>query len=65
MIFHKGRDSHDYKYGAALSEEFLWSSSPGFSGRIAAAAACNFPGAKAPDSPLMKRARDAVATVMS
>ena len=28
MIFHKGRDSHDYKYGAALSEEFLWSTEP-------------------------------------
>ncbi len=28
MIFHKGRDSHDYKYGAALWEEFLWSTEP-------------------------------------
>ncbi len=25
MIFHKGRDSHDYKYGAAIWEECLWS----------------------------------------
>jgi hypothetical protein len=65
MIFHKGRDSHDYKYGAALSEEFLWSTDPKWRSQIAAASTCNFPGAKAPDSPLMNRAREAIATVMS
>ncbi len=32
MIFHKGHDSHDYKYGAALSEEFLWSTDPKWRG---------------------------------
>jgi hypothetical protein len=65
MIFHKGRDSHDYKYGAALAEEFLWSTEPKWRSQIAAAATFNFPGAKTPDSPLMDRARAAVATVMS
>jgi hypothetical protein len=65
MIFHKGRDSHDYKYGAAVWEEFLWSTDSKWRGPMVAAAMFNLPGAKTPDSPLMTRARDAVATVMS
>jgi hypothetical protein len=65
MIFHKGRDSHDYKYGAALWEEFLWSTDPRWRGPIVAAAMFNLPGAKTPDSPLMTRAQDALATVMA
>jgi hypothetical protein len=64
MIFHKGRDSHDYKYGAAVWEEFLWSSDPKWRGPIVAASMFNVPGAKTPDSPLMIRARDALANVM-
>ena len=32
MIFHKGRDSHDYKYGAAVWEECLWSTEPKWRG---------------------------------
>ncbi len=64
MIFHKGKDSHDYKYGAALWEEFLWSTNPKWRGPMVAAAMFNLPGAKTPDSPLMTRARDALATVM-
>jgi hypothetical protein len=65
MIFHKGRDSHDYKYGAALWEEFLWSTEPKWRNPMVAAAMSNFPGAKTPDSPLMTRAREALAAVMS
>jgi hypothetical protein len=65
MIFHKGRDSHDYKYGAALWEEFLWSTEPKWRNHLVAASMFNFPGAKTPDSPLMIRARDALAAVMS
>jgi hypothetical protein len=61
MIFHKGRDSHDYKYGAALWEEFLWSTEPKWRNQMVAAAMSNFPGAKTPDSPLMTRARAALA----
>jgi hypothetical protein len=63
MIFHKGRDSHDYKYGAALWEECLWSTEPKWRSQMVAASMSNFPGAKSPDSPLMIRARDALATV--
>ncbi|HZW30368.1 MAG TPA: hypothetical protein VFF52_06635 [Isosphaeraceae bacterium] len=65
MIFHKGRDSHDYKYGAALWEEYLWSTEPKWRNHIVAASMFNFPGARTPDSPLMIRARDALAAVMS
>ncbi|MGO9463117.1 MAG: hypothetical protein ACLQIB_31745 [Isosphaeraceae bacterium] len=65
MIFHKGRDSHDYKYGGAIWEEFLWSTDSKWRGQMVAASMFNLPGAKTPDSPLMTRARDALATVMS
>jgi len=64
MIFHKGRDSHDYKYGAAILEECLWSTEPKWRSQIVAASMFNFPGTKTPDSPLMIRAREALATVM-
>ena len=65
MIFHKGRDSHDYKYGAALWEECLWSTEPKWRNQMVAASMSNFPSAKTADSPLMIRAREALATVMS
>jgi hypothetical protein len=65
MIFHKGRDSHDYKYGAALWEEFLWSTEPRWRNPIVAASMFNFPGAKTADSPLMIRARESLASVVS
>jgi hypothetical protein len=65
MIFHKGRDSHDYKYGAALWEESLWSTEPKWRNQMVAASMSNFPGAKTPDSPLMIHAREALAAVMS
>ncbi len=64
MIFHKGRDSHDYKYGAAVWEECLWSTEPKWRNPMVAASMFNFPGAKTADSPLMIRAREALATVM-
>ena len=56
MIFHKGRDSHDYKYGAALWEECLWSTEPKWRNQMIAASMSNFPSAKTADSPLMIRA---------
>jgi hypothetical protein len=65
MIFHKGKDSHDYKYGAALWEECLWSTDPRWRSPMVVASMFNFPGAKTADSPLMIRAREALATVMS
>jgi len=61
LIFHKGRDSHDYKYGAALWEEFTLASDPKWHAPLVAGAMGNFPGAETPDSPLMQRAREAVA----
>jgi len=64
MIFHKGRDSHDYKYGAAAWEECVLASDPKWRAPLAAAMMFNLPGAKTPDSPLMNRAREAVAKVL-
>jgi hypothetical protein len=61
MIFHKGRDSHDYKYGAALWEESLWSTDPRWRSAMIAASMFNLPGAKTADSPLMIKAREALA----
>ena len=64
MIFHKGKDSHDYKYGAAAWEECLLAADPKWRTPLTAAMMFNLPGAGAPDSPLMKQAREAVANVM-
>jgi hypothetical protein len=64
MIFHKGRDSHDYKYGAALWEECVLSSDPKWKNLLVASAMFNLTGSKSADSPLMIRARDAIAHVM-
>ena len=64
MILHKGRDSHDYKYGAAVWEEVVLASDPKWQAPIAAAAMYLLPGTATPDSPLMKRAREAVAQVL-
>jgi hypothetical protein len=63
MIFHKGHDSHDYKFGAAVWEECLWSTEPKWRAPIIAASMSVVPGAKSADSPLMIRARDAIASV--
>jgi hypothetical protein len=64
MIFHKGKDSHDYKYGAAAWEECQLAADPRWRPALTAAMMFNLPGASTPDSPLMKRAREAVAQVM-
>ena len=64
MIFHKGRDSHDYKYGAAVCEEAQLTSDPKWQATLAAASMHYTPGTNTPDSPLMKRARDAVGQVL-
>jgi hypothetical protein len=65
LIFQKGTDSHDYKFGAALWEEGLWSTEPKWRDPLVAASMSYVPGARTPDSPLMIRARRALATVMS
>jgi hypothetical protein len=64
LIFRKGRDSHDYKYGAAIWEECVLASDPKWRAPLTAAALFNLPGARTPDSPLMDRARAAVKTVL-
>ncbi len=64
MIFHKGTDSHDYKYGAAIWEECLAATEPKWHAPLAAAAMFNLPGATARDNQLMIRAREAVSRVM-
>jgi hypothetical protein len=63
FIFRKGRDSHDYKYGAAAWEEFRLASDPKWQAPLAAAAMANFPSSETADSPLMRRAQDAIARV--
>ena len=63
MIFHKGRDSHDYKYGAAAWEECVLASDPKWRAPLIAATMFNLPGAKTKDSDLMIKAREAVKTV--
>jgi len=64
MIFHKGRDSHDYKYGAAAWEECRLAADPRWQAPLLAAMMYQLPAAKVPDSPLMEKAREAVARVM-
>ncbi|WP_435020596.1 hypothetical protein TA3x_001917 [Tundrisphaera sp. TA3] len=64
MIFHKGADSHQYKYGAAAWEECLLASDPRWRAPLAASMMAYLPGTKSPDSPLMNRARAAVGNVL-
>lgn len=64
MIFHKGPDSHQYKYGAAIWEEVLLANDPRWQAPLTAAALAYWPGAKTRESGLMRRAREAVATVL-
>ncbi len=64
MIFHKGQDSHDYKYGAAAWEECQLAADPKWRAPLAAAMMFQLPGAGTEDSPLMRRAREAIARVM-
>jgi hypothetical protein len=64
MIFHKSKDSHEYKYGAAVWEECLLASDPKWQAPLASAMLSYVPGTKTADSPLMKRARASVARVL-
>lgn len=64
MILHKSNDSHQYKYGAAIYEEVGRASDPKWQGPLTAAAMAYTPGSATADSPVMRRARDAVKTVL-
>ncbi len=56
MIFHKGTDSHDYKYGAAIWEETMAVADTRWHAPLAAASVFHLPGTQTKDSPLMIRA---------
>lgn len=63
-IFRKGRDAHDYKFGAASWEEHELAADPSWKPALLAASLANMPGAGKGESPLMKRARDASERVL-
>ena len=64
MILLKGRDSHDYKYGAAVWEEALLAGDASRRGVLAAASLLQVPAHNAADNPLIRRARESVAAVL-
>jgi hypothetical protein len=55
-IFRKGRDSHDYKYGAALCEEADLLTDPKLRPSLVASIMSKVPAANAADHPLIQRA---------
>jgi hypothetical protein len=63
LILHKSNDSHQYKYGAAIWEEYRLTSDPRWQAPLTASALAYFPAGTAKDSPLMSRAQDAVEKV--
>jgi len=59
QIVLKGDDAHDYKFGAAVLEDFA-AVSPGWRGRFLAACMMLLNGSGGPDSPLVARTRAAL-----
>jgi hypothetical protein len=59
LIFFKGRDAHDYKFSAAVMEDYATMSSP-WRERYLAASVYNLKGSEAPDNELVKRTRAAL-----
>jgi hypothetical protein len=59
LIFFKGRDAHDYKFSAAVMEDYAAMSSP-WRERYLAASVFNLKGSGAPDNELAKRTRAAL-----
>lgn len=57
LIFIKGRDAHDYKYAAAIFEDYR-QVSPFWRPHMLATAVYNLRGSELPDSDLMQRARE-------
>lgn len=60
LIFLKGRDSHDYKFSAAIMEDYSAMASPSRE-RFLAASVYNLKGSDAPDNQLVQRTRAALA----
>jgi hypothetical protein len=59
LIFAKGDDAHDYKFSAAIMEDF-YHVSPEWRDKYLAASVFNLTGSQAPDNTLMQRARSAL-----
>jgi hypothetical protein len=62
LIFTKGTDAHDFKFAASAFEDFAHAS-PAIRPRLLAASVYYLRGASEPDSPLLQRTREAVATL--
>jgi hypothetical protein len=60
LIFAKGNNAHDYKFSAAVLEDF-YHVSPTWRGQYLATSVFNLVGSQAPDNSLMQRARSALA----
>jgi len=60
LVFHKGNDAHDYKYSAALLEDY-YARSPQWRDRIMAAGSALLPDENAKDTDLAARVHDAFA----
>jgi hypothetical protein len=59
LVYFKGRDSHDYKFSAAVLED-LQAVSPKWRDRFLAASVFHLPGSGAKDNPLVQRTREAL-----
>jgi hypothetical protein len=62
LVFMKATDPHGYKYPAAVFEDYDYVS-PQWRPHMLATSVYYLPQAGTPDSPLMKQARDAVASL--
>ena len=62
LIFRKGTDAHDYKYAAAIFEDYGLVSKT-WRPQMLATSVYHLRGSTLPDSPIMKRAEDAVSTL--
>ncbi len=60
LVFHKGNDAHDYKYSAALLEDY-YARSPQWRDRILAAGSVLLPNENAKDTDLASRVHEAFA----
>jgi hypothetical protein len=61
LVYFKGRDSHDYKFSAAVLEDCR-ALSPQWRDRYLAASAFHLPGSGAKDNPLVERTRAALSS---
>ena len=62
LIFTKGTDAHDFKFAASAFED-ISHASPSIRPQLLAASVFYLKGSNAPDSPLLQRTREALATL--